>query len=400
MRRVLIALTLAALAVPATAQEPAGGAKVYRQAVSSVVWVHSTRDRGLATGSGSLIDRGRRLVLTNYHVVEDNPRAKVFFPEFRDGQPVSEKSYYLDRAGRYAIPGRVVAVDKTADLAVIQLDRLPRGTEAIPIAAASPGPGESVHAIGNTGKSGALWGYVKGTVRQVYRKKWKAQLDRNKVLTFEAKVIETDSPTNPGDSGGPLLNEMGKLVGVTQGGAVNAQLVSTFVDVSEVKQLLATRPLRELRGDKPPEVAKRATPLPVSDRAKLFSADAVKSAEGTVGELFKDGLDLLIETYPTAPEEWTAKLKAAKGEERQKVFREWANARLRAEKADGVMILISQDPRYVLVEIEDSAKGKLPEKFAQKVADALLKGLREKKPDEGLAEAVRLIREEYKGVKK
>ena len=71
----------------------------------SVVWVHSTRGRGLATGSGSLIDRGRRLVLTNYHVVEDNPRANVFFPAFRDGQPVSEKKYYLDRASRLGIPG-------------------------------------------------------------------------------------------------------------------------------------------------------------------------------------------------------------------------------------------------------------------------------------------------------
>lgn len=400
MRRVLFALTLAVLAAPAAAQEPVGGAKVYRQAVPSVVWVHSTHGRGLATGSGSLIDRDRRLVLTNYHVVEDNPKAKVFFPAFRDGQPVSEKSYYLDRANRYAIPGRVVAVDKTADLAVIQLARLPKGAEAIPIAAASPAPGENVHAIGNTGKSGALWGYVKGTVRQVYRKKWKAQIDRNRVLTFEAKVIETDSPTNPGDSGGPLLNDRGELVGVTQGGAVNAQLVSTFVDVSEVKQLLATRPVRELRADRPAEAAERTTPLPVSDKAKLFSADALKAAETSVGELFKKDLDLLIETYPSAPAEWAEKLKAAKGEERQKLFREWANARLRAEKADGVMILVSLDPRYVLVEIEDAAWGRFPEGYAQTVADVLLKGLREKKPDEGLAEAVRLVREGYQGEKK
>ncbi|HET6575489.1 MAG TPA: trypsin-like peptidase domain-containing protein [Fimbriiglobus sp.] len=400
MRWALITLTLAALAAPAAAQEPTGGAKVYREAVPSVVWVHSARDRGLATGSGSLIDRGRQLVLTNYHVVEDNPRVKVFFPQFRDGRPVSEKSYYRDRADRFAIRGRVVAVDKKADLAVIQLDRVPRGVKAIPIAATSPGPGETVHAIGNTGKSGALWGYVQGTVRQVYRKKWKARLDPNRVLTFEAKVIETDSPTNPGDSGGPLLNDKGELVGVTQGGATDAQLVSTFVDVSEVKQLLATRPVHQLRADKPAEAAKRTTPLPVSDKAKLFSAEAVKAAEQAVGELFKKNLDLLIETYPSAPDEWAAKLKTARGEERQKVFRQWASARLRAAKADGVMILVSQDPRYVLVEIEDAVKGKFPEKYAQTVANALLKGLREKKPDEGLAEAVRLVREGYKGEKK
>jgi hypothetical protein len=126
----------------------------------------------------------------------------------------------------------------------------------------------------------------------------------------------------------------------------------------------------------------------------------VKAAEQTVGELFKRDLDLLIETYPSAPAEWAEKLKAAKGQERQKLFREWANARLRAEKADGVIVLVSLDPRYVLVEIEGGAKGQFPEKYAQKVADALLKGLREKKPDEGLAETVRLIREGYQGEKK
>jgi hypothetical protein len=399
MRQVLFAAALAAVPTVAAAQEPTGGAKVYRQAVPSVAWVHSTRDRGLATGSGSLIDRDRRLVLTNYHVVEDNPRARVFFPVVRDGQPVSERKYYLDRADRLATRGRVVAVDKQADLALIQIDRVPANAKGIPLAAASPGPGESVHAIGNTGKSGALWGYVKGTVRQVYRKKWKADLG-DRVLTFEARVIETDSPTNPGDSGGPLLNDQGDLVGVTQGGALNAQLLSTFVDVSEVKQLLARDEVRRIKADRPAAADKRTTPPPVSDKAKLFSADAVKSAEQAVAELHKQGLDLLIETYPAAPEEWREKAKQAKPEERQKLFREWAAARLDAEKIDGVMILVCMDPRYVLVEIEDSAKGKFPEKYAQKVADVLRKALGEKKADDGLAEAIKLIREGYKGAKK
>ena len=41
---------------------------------------------------------------------------------------------------------------------------------------------------------------------------------------------------------------------------------------------------------------KRVTPLTVSDKAKLFSAEAVKSANETVAELFKKGLDVLVET--------------------------------------------------------------------------------------------------------
>jgi S1-C subfamily serine protease len=399
-------LSLAALALllpaPASAQEAATGAKVYRQTVPSVVWVHSQRSKGLATGSGTLIDRDRRLVLTNYHVVEENPRATVFFPYFRNGQPVAEKQFYLDRKNRLGRAGRVVAVDKQADLALIQLGSVPDDAKGVPLAPASPDPGDPVQSIGNTGKSGALWGFVRGTVRQVYQKTWKAQLEPGKVLTFRARVIETDSPTNPGDSGGPLLNDKAQLVGVTQGGALNAQLVSTFVDVSEVKKLLATRAVRQLKGSRPAAAPaeRRNTPPTVADKARVFSPQAVQSAEQAVEELFKKGLDVLIETYPSAPADWREKAKEAKPAERQQLFRKWATERLKAEKARGAAILICLDPKYVLVEIEGEVKRQFPEQFARRLGDVLLKALRDKKPDEGLAEVLKLIRAEYKGEKK
>lgn len=389
---------LAAAAFPAAAQEVAGGAKVYKAAVPSVVWVHSTRPNGLATGSGSLIDKERRLVLTNYHVVEENPKATIFFPAFRDGHPIPERTYYSDRAARLGIAGKVVAVDKSADLAVIQIEKVPEEVKAIPLAAGSPDPGDNVHSIGNAGKSGALFGYVKGTVRQSYRKKWKAELAKGKVLNFEAKVIETDSPTNPGDSGGPLLTDKGELVGVTQGGAINANSVSTFVDVSEVKQLLATRAIKDLKGDPVTvAVAKRDKPLAVADGAKLFSADAVKAANEALADLFKKDLDVLIETYPAAPADWIEKAKAAKAEDRTKMFREWAEARLKAENARGLAVTVCMDPRFITIELPEAVKAKFPADFAKKLGDAVRTALKEKKNDEALAEVVKLLKAEYKG---
>jgi S1-C subfamily serine protease len=390
------------LPAPAPAQEAATGAKVYKQTVPSVVWIHSQRSKGLATGSGTLIDRDRRLVLTNYHVVEENPRATVFFPYFRNGQPVAEKQFYLDRKNRLGRAGRVVAVDKQADLALIQLGSVPDDAKGVPLAPASPDPGDPVQSIGNTGKSGALWGFVRGTVRQVYQKTWKAQLEPGKILTFRARVIETDSPTNPGDSGGPLLNDKAQLVGVTQGGALNAQLVSTFVDVSEVKKLLATRAVRQLKGSRPAAAPaeRRNTPPTVADKARVFSPQAVQSAEQAVEELFKKGLDVLVETYPSAPADWREKAKEARPAERQQLFRKWATERLKAEKARGVVILICLDPKYITVEIESAVKRQFPEQFAKRLGDVLLKALRDKKPDEGLAEVLKLIRAEYKGEKK
>ena len=398
MRFAVLIPAVALVAAPAPAQEPAGGAKVYQQAIPSVAWVHSTRTNGLATGSGSLVDRDKRLVLTNYHVVGENPKTTVFFPVYRDGQPIPERQYYSDRAKRLGTPGRVVAVDKTADLALIEVEKVPDDAKGIPLAAASPGPGDAVHSLGNAGKSGALWGYVRGTVRQVYHKKWQAQLEKGHVATFNAKVIETDSPTNPGDSGGPLLNDRGELVGVTQGGATNAQLVSFFVDLSEVKRVLAKR---AAGGDAPTAGgARRDKPLTVTDNAKLFSSAAVKTADAAIADLFKQGADVLIETYPAAPKEWADKLKAADGSERKKVFGEWARERLKAEKARGVAVLVCLDPRFVIAQVPPEDGPKFASGFSGEVGDAVLKAFKKEKYDQGLADIVRLAKEDLKEAKK
>jgi len=59
---------------------------VYQKVVRSTAWVHADRGNGRkATGSGSLVDKGRRLVLTNYHVVGDVKDVTVFFPQY-DGK--------------------------------------------------------------------------------------------------------------------------------------------------------------------------------------------------------------------------------------------------------------------------------------------------------------------------
>src|SRR5271157_1503003 len=91
-------LILALPLVPIRADEGDEGARVYQKVLKSVVWIHSSRGAGkLATGSGSLLDRKHRLVLTNYHVVTDNDRATVMFPIFRGGKVVAEREFYLDR---------------------------------------------------------------------------------------------------------------------------------------------------------------------------------------------------------------------------------------------------------------------------------------------------------------
>ncbi len=381
-------------------KEKTGGASVYKAAVPSVVWVHSKRTNGLATGSGSLIDVERRLVLTNYHVVQETPTAGIFFPQFRDNQPIAEKDYYRDRAKRLAIAGKVVAIDKKADLAIIQLDRLPKDIVAIKLASSSPDPGDNVHSIGSAGKSDALFGYVKGSVRQVYKKDWKAELEPRKVASFSAKVIETDSPTNPGDSGGPLMNDKGELIGVTQGGALNAQLVSTFIDVSEVKSLLDTRAIRDLKTEKASAPKVRAVPT-LKDGAKLFSEETTKKANELLAALHKAEVDVLIETLAKADlsDDKLKDLRDAKQAERTVFFRDYTRERMIKSSDAEIGVVICNDPKSLYVEMTGLAKKQYPDDFQKKLSANLIDGLKANKPDEAILSVLKLIQDTKKSGK-
>jgi hypothetical protein len=376
---------------PARAEDE--GTKVYQRVLKSVVWIHSPRGGGkLATGSGTLIDRTHRLVLTNFHVVGDNDRARVIFPIFRDGRLVAERDYYVEHLRTNGVPGRVVARDTKRDLALIQLERLPEGAEPLPLSPTGVSPGQTVHSVGNPGGSGALWVYTPGKVRQVYFKRWKADLD-GRTASFEAEVVETDSPTNPGDSGGPLVNDQAQLVGVTQGGAVKAQLLSIFIDVSEVKMFLGSPAVRQVTGGDKLVPPRPATAL-IKDDGHFFSPEVVKKATEEIRDIArKSDRDLIIETYAHVPEDDIEKVKAMDREERDRYFRDWAAKRIKSEAINGVLILVSKEPRHLQVLCPPRLRSVFSEKDAQKLSEILLAKFRAKEYDEGLMEAIRFVRE-------
>jgi HEAT repeat protein/V8-like Glu-specific endopeptidase len=208
-----------------------------------VAWIVTLIDRRagqvqVVTGSGTLIDREHKLVLTNFHVINHGQDMVVFFPKYRDGEPVASKDEYMKQIEkedvRNIIHGRVVAQDQGCDLALIQLDRVPEGIEALALANKSADYGETVHSVGVAGASGGLWGYTPGQVRvKAYEKAWR---DENGI--HHAKMVEATNPTNHGDSGGPLVNGRGELVAVTQGGLAEAQAMNQFVDVSQAIALI------------------------------------------------------------------------------------------------------------------------------------------------------------------
>lgn len=206
----------------------------YQTALKSTVWVLAKTGGETSSGTGVLVDSEKKLVITNFHVVGEARAAVIFFPDFKNEKADNTRKHYLDNVKTLGIRGRVLSVDRKRDLALVELDRLPEGATAVPMATESTGPGEDVESIGNPGTSDALWVYTSGTVRSVYQKTFRTGAGEH-----DFKVVETQAPINSGDSGGPVLNNKGELVAIAQAIAPNARLVSYSVDITEVKTFLA-----------------------------------------------------------------------------------------------------------------------------------------------------------------
>lgn len=136
------------------------------------------------TGSGVIIHAQRGHVLTNAHVVEN---ADAIHVTLKDG-----RKYLAD----------VVGVDPRADLAVLQIpsdhltamrfgdsDRLRVGDFVVAIG--------NPYSIGQTVTSGII-----------------SALHRNPGISEYENFIQTDAPINLGNSGGPLVNLQGELIGI------------------------------------------------------------------------------------------------------------------------------------------------------------------------------------------
>jgi S1-C subfamily serine protease len=327
---VLLAAFAILSAVPAAdPKTPLTGTDIYKKVLKSAVWIahaaHAPDGRiGIASGSGSLIDVTGRFVLTNYHVVSEQPAVAVFFPQYDSNKKlIAVREHYTKQLlSKGGLEGKVIYRDQKRDLALIQLPSLPAGVAAVPLARESVGPGDSVHSIGNPGASGALWAYSPGSVKAVYPKKW-AVLDRDKPLQFEAQVVETTSPVNPGDSGGPLVNSFGELVAVTQGGVTAMGTISYFIDISEVRKMLGAA---KVRISNPPTAASNSESKNDDKGDKVAATEEAEKKEESQAQnklnfcelyrdqpaKYKEKLGEVIKLYPNTKAAKTAKDMLAK----------------------------------------------------------------------------------------
>ncbi len=234
----LVGIVWAGSSLPSTDRESLSGAEVYRRTLRGVAWVLSP-DTG--KGTGWVLDRPRRLFVTCAHVVGDNTTVDIVFPVREGGAVVADRGYYFEhmpdlRKSGTAVRGRVLKRDPGVDLALVELESLPAGVEALPLSEDAARPGDRVRVVGCRYDIDSLWAYSCGEVRQVETLK-DGYFSGGKELAKGARVVAAQAPINEGDSGGPLVNDRGDVVGVAAAVAWQEHGAGLFIDVSEVRKL-------------------------------------------------------------------------------------------------------------------------------------------------------------------
>jgi S1-C subfamily serine protease len=208
-------------ALPLQAASVAQGADLtglYEQVDPGVVSINVTEQvtspfggQGLQRGAGSGFVFDKTHIVTNNHVVGTAPTVEIVF-------------YDGDRR-----EGKVVGTDKFSDLAVVEVADMPATARPLPLVARFEDlkVGQPVIALGNPfGLENTMtYGIISALGRIIPANPNSASgMNGAQGPSFSIpQAIQTDAPVNPGNSGGPLLNLQGEIVGI------NAQINTTNV---------------------------------------------------------------------------------------------------------------------------------------------------------------------------
>jgi S1-C subfamily serine protease len=193
----------------------------------------------LKMGSGFILDKKRKLIITNSHCVGPSDRAVIFFPGYLGSQVIKDRDFY-QRSG-FASKAKLVARNDGIDLAVLQVESLPPACRAVELAEGGPIPGESVFTIGNPGASRERWVFRSGeVVRNAHELHPTRDLSnpKSKPRRVECQIISVTVDCEPGMSGSPLFNTHGKLVGVLFSIPKPKSKSGYAIEIRELKSLL------------------------------------------------------------------------------------------------------------------------------------------------------------------
>jgi S1-C subfamily serine protease len=186
----------------------------------AVVHIHvraQSPDGGSHGGSGSgVFFTPDGFILTNAHVVQDAWQIRVTLSE---------------AAGGAEMGAQLIGVDPHTDLAVIRVANQAKTPSAALGDSAELRPGQLVIAIGNPlGFQETVTAGVVSAVGRTFRSHSGRMIDN---------VIQTDAALNPGNSGGPLVDSRGQVVGINTAVIAFAQGLCFAVPVNTAKRIAA-----------------------------------------------------------------------------------------------------------------------------------------------------------------
>ncbi len=192
-----------------------------RRVKPSVVSVltYDAKDQSLISGTGFFVRPGE--VVTNLHVVRGAHRVEI---------------HTLEGKGRtYQVKG-TLAVDDEADVALLSVDVPAERSRVVTFASASPEEGEQVFVIGNPLRlEGSVSDGIVSAVREVPN---------------VGNIIQITAPVSHGNSGSPLFNMRGQVVGIVTVKVTNGQNINLALGSSRITALPhgALRSFDELNG--------------------------------------------------------------------------------------------------------------------------------------------------------
>jgi serine protease Do len=198
---------LSAMLLLCSAARPVSGEEIdYKRLYSStspaVVLIYGEEGDVGSVGTGSIIHKSG-LVVTNAHVILNHATQKPFAKLFiflKPDRVTGSNDHDLKRG----FAARWLSFDAAKDLALLMMDGAPDGLPTLPLADSDVGVGEATAAIGHP-EHGAKWSLTTGRIGG----EW---------ADFEGvkgkDVYQMETSVNRGNSGGPLLDGNGYMVGI------------------------------------------------------------------------------------------------------------------------------------------------------------------------------------------
>ncbi len=177
--------------------------EVYQKSESSTVQINT--DTGL--GSGFFIDNGK--IVTNYHVIEGASSIDVLM---YDGN-----KYNVDF---------ILGYSKELDIAILQISTV---NDVLPLNRHGLSIGENVYTLGSS--RGLTDTFTNGIITNDSR------------IIDGVNYIQSNAAISPGNSGGPLLNAYGEVIGINTMSLKDSQNLNFAINISQIYKVNTAKPM-------------------------------------------------------------------------------------------------------------------------------------------------------------